>query len=103
MPNDVSKLKRAAELGTTMVVGVSMATPACAATWMQSETWMQLQDWPTYVLSGSIALLVIGIALKAIEALQPANREPGPAEPGPDHSIGTLRNSFLRQFLWGDR
>lgn len=103
MPNDVSKWIRAGGLGTRMVIGLSMATPACAANWLQTQTWMSLQDWPAYLLSGSLALLVIGIALKAIKMARPADREPRPAEPGPDHSIGALRNSVLRQYLWGDR
>lgn len=105
MPNNVSKWRGAGVvgIGTRMAIGLSMATPACAASWSQAQSWMSPEDWPTYLLSGSLALLVIGIALKAVKVLRPADREARPAEPGPDHSIGALRNNVLRQFLWGDR
>jgi hypothetical protein len=106
MTYDVSKSKSAGRLGTVLVFGLSIAAPACAATWTLPQSWTLSQDWPTYLLSASLALLVIGIALKAINVRRAARladsdaRGPGH---GPDYSIGAMRNSVLHRFQWEDR
>jgi hypothetical protein len=55
---------------------------------------VQLQDWPTWLLVGSIALLVASLLLKAVAASGPArSRAPAPPRPGADATptIGDYR------------
>jgi hypothetical protein len=99
MLSNLSKLKHASGLGAGMLASPALAAPMSVATWVQS------QDWPTHLLVGSVALLLVGIVLKAIRNRGAARHSIAGSQPSPDpdHSIGAFRNSVLTQFRWGGR
>ncbi len=78
--------RRAFIVGTP--IGMTLAAPAFAATFMVSP------EWPNYLLVASLAVLALGVTVRAIEGRGSVGRNDMPSA-SPD-SIDIYRNSALK-------
>jgi hypothetical protein len=91
MRKSESKWNHVGGFGAGIIMGLSLVTPVFAATSGQT------QEWTSILLFGSLALFVVGVAVKMVTST-PSNESrtrPTLANVGPDMTIGAYRNSVF--------